>query len=43
MSDPFKSVALVGNAKDLRVAECMLSLAAHFCARGMCALVDPGS
>lgn len=42
MSHPFKSIALVGNAKDLRVAECMLSLAAHFYARGMSALVDPG-
>lgn len=42
MSDCFKSVALVGNAKDLRVAECMLSLAAHFHARGLRALVDPG-
>ena len=42
MSHPFKSIALVGNAKDLRVAECMLSLAAHFYARGLSALVDPG-
>ena len=42
MSHPFKSIALVGNAKDLRVAECMLSLAAHFYSRGVCALVDPG-
>ncbi len=42
MSDPFKSIALVGNAKDLRVAECMLSLASHFYARGICALIDPG-
>ena len=38
----FKSIALVGNAKDLRVAECMLSLASHFHARGLRALVDPG-
>ena len=38
----FKSIALVGNAKDLRVAECMLSLAEHFHARGQRALVDPG-
>jgi NAD+ kinase len=37
----FKSVALVGNAKDLRVAECMLTLAAHFAERGICPLVDP--
>jgi len=42
MSHSFKSVALVGNAKDLRVAECMLSLAGHFYARGLCPLVDPG-
>ena len=42
MSHSFKSIALVGNAKDLRVAECMLSLASHFYARGICALVDPG-
>jgi len=42
MSHSFKSIALVGNAKDLRVAECMLSLSSHFYARGLCALVDPG-
>jgi NAD+ kinase len=42
MSHSFKSIALVGNAKDLRVAECMLSLAAHFYARGLRPLVDPG-
>jgi NAD+ kinase len=38
----FKSIALVGNTKDLRVAECMLSLAAYFERRGQRALVDPG-
>jgi NAD+ kinase len=42
MSHSFKSVALVGNAKDLRVAECMLSLAGHFHTRGLTPLVDPG-
>jgi NAD+ kinase len=42
MPQTFKSVALVGNAKDLRVAECMLSLAGHVHARGHRALVDPG-
>jgi NAD+ kinase len=42
MSQTFKSVALVCNAKDLRVAECMLSLAAHLNERGICAMVDPG-
>jgi NAD+ kinase len=41
MSKSFKSVALVGNAKDVRVAECMLSLASHFHARGQPPLVDP--
>jgi NAD+ kinase len=38
----FKSIALVGNAKDPRVAECMLSLIGHFQSRGQRALVDPG-
>ena len=42
MSHSFKTVAFVGNTKDLRVAECMLSLAGHFYSRGLCALVDPG-
>jgi len=41
MPHSFQSVALVGNAKDLRVAECMLGLAAHFHARGVPVLVDP--
>jgi NAD+ kinase len=41
MPHSFKSIALVGNARDLRVAECMLSLAAHFNTRGVCAMVDP--
>src|SRR5277367_182605 len=41
MSHSFQSIALVGNAKDLRVAECMLGLAAHFQARGVPVLVDP--
>jgi NAD+ kinase len=41
MPQGFKSVALVGNAQDLRVADCMLSLAGHFHARGQKALVDP--
>ena len=41
MPHSFKSIALVGNARDLRVAECMLSLAAHFNSRGVCAMVDP--
>ena len=42
MPHSFQSIALVGNAKDLRVAECMLSLAGHFHAKGLRALVDPG-
>jgi NAD+ kinase len=42
MPHSFQSIALVGNAKDLRVAECMLGLAAHFQARGVSVLVDPG-
>jgi NAD+ kinase len=42
MSQAFKSIALLGNARDVRVADCMLSLAGHFCARGQRALVDPG-
>jgi NAD+ kinase len=41
MPQSFQSIALVGNAKDLRVAECMLGLAAHFHARGVPVLVDP--
>lgn len=41
MSYAFNSIALIGNARDLRVAECMLSLAGHFHARGQRALVDP--
>jgi NAD+ kinase len=42
MSHSFQSIALVGNAKDLRVAECMLSLAGHFHSKGVRALIDPG-
>ncbi|MGA2190525.1 MAG: NAD(+)/NADH kinase [Steroidobacteraceae bacterium] len=42
MSHSFQSIALVGRSSDLRVAECMLSLAGHLYARGLCALVDPG-
>jgi NAD+ kinase len=40
MPHPFKSIALVGRAKDARVADCMVSLAAHLFARGLRALVD---
>jgi NAD+ kinase len=41
MSHSFTSIALVGYAKDLRVAECMLSLTSHLYSRGVRALVDP--
>jgi len=41
MPPSFQSVAMVGNARDLRVAECMLSLASHLHAQGLRALVDP--
>jgi len=41
MSHSFKSIALVGNSEDLRVSECMLSLASHIHSLGMRALVDP--
>jgi NAD+ kinase len=41
MPHSFRSIALVGNAKDARVAECILSLAAHCYARGVRAMVDP--
>jgi len=40
MPHPFQSIALVGNAKDARVSECMLSLAAHLYARGLRPLID---
>ncbi len=42
MSHSFQSIALVGNAADSRVAECMLRVASHIFERGMRALVDPG-
>ena len=42
MPHSFQSIALVGNANDLRVAECMLSLTTHFQSRGVRPLVDPG-
>src|SRR3984893_14067313 len=42
MSHSFKSIALVGNALDLRVAECMLSLTGDLHARGLAPLVDTG-
>ena len=40
MQHPFKSVALIGNAKDERVAECMLALTRHLGARALRPLVD---
>jgi NAD+ kinase len=42
MPHTFNSIALTGNAKDSRVADCMLSLAAHINARGVRVIVDPG-
>ena len=42
MRQSFQAIALVGNANDLRVAECMLGLANHFYAQGLRPLVDPG-
>jgi NAD+ kinase len=42
MPQSFSAIALVGNARDSRVAECMLSLASHFSTRGLRPLVDPG-
>jgi len=42
MSHHFNTIALVGNARDARVAECMLSVAGHLHSRGMRPLVDPG-
>jgi NAD+ kinase len=41
MPTPFASIALVGNSRDQRVAECMLSLVAHFRDRGERPLIDP--
>ena len=42
MPQSFRSIALVGNARDSRVAECMLSLVSHFSLRGLRPLIDPG-
>jgi NAD+ kinase len=41
MSHSFQSIALVGNARDQRVAECMLSLVGHLHSLGLRPLVDP--
>jgi NAD+ kinase len=41
MAHSFQSIALVGRPTDLRVAECMLNLAAHFHRRAICTMVDP--
>jgi NAD+ kinase len=41
MPQSFTSIALLGNAKDARVAECLISLAEHLCARGYRLLVEP--
>lgn len=39
MPHTFQSAALVGNARDSRVADCMQGLAAHLCRRGLLPLV----
>jgi len=41
--DAFRTVALLGNPAQGRVAECLLTLAAHLSARGLRVLVDAGS
>jgi NAD+ kinase len=40
MPHPFKSIALIGNARDERVAECMRSLTGHLAVRGLRPLID---
>jgi len=40
MAHPFASIALIGNSADVRVAECMLSLARHLAARAVRILVE---
>jgi NAD+ kinase len=40
MAHPFASVALIGNSADVRVAECMLSLARHLASRAVKILVE---
>jgi NAD+ kinase len=42
MSHTFETIALVGRPTDVRVAECMLSLAGHLLAKGLHTLVNPG-
>jgi NAD+ kinase len=42
MSRPFQSIALVGRHGDARVAESLLSLAAHLSGRGLAVLVEHG-
>ena len=41
MPQSFTSIALLGNAKDARVAECLMSLSEHLCARGHRLIVEP--
>ncbi len=40
MPHPFKSIALIGNARDERVAECMRGLTRHLAGRGLKPLID---
>jgi NAD+ kinase len=40
MPHPFKSIALIGNARDERVAECMRALTGHLAGRSLRPLID---
>ena len=40
MPHPFNSIALIGNARDERVADCMLALTRHLVGRGLRPLID---
>lgn len=43
MNKPFTRIALVGKVEDTRVADSMVALARHLCARGLAVLVDRGA
>jgi NAD+ kinase len=43
MNKPFSRIALVGKVEDTRVADSMVALARHLCARGFAVLVDEGA
>ena len=42
MNKPFSRIALVGKVEDTRVADTMVALAQHLCARGLAVLLDEG-